>query len=97
MIAAPSAGPTLVVAACRPRPGDQADLLQPPRECVPVLRERGLATDQAVTACQSQDGKTVEIFEWAPGGIERAHTRPPCSRSGATTPPPATRSLRHVA
>ena len=69
-------GHTIVIAAYRPKPGKEADLLQLTREHVPLLRAEGLATDHPVTACQAKDGTIVEVFEWAPGGTERAHTNP---------------------
>jgi hypothetical protein len=71
-----SAGKSIVVVAYRPKPGKEADLLQLTREHVPLLRAVGLATDHPVTACQAKDGTIVEVFEWAVGGVERAHTNP---------------------
>lgn len=67
---------TIVVVAYKPKPGKQADLLQLTREHVPLLRAEGLATDRAVIVCQAKDGTIVEVFEWAVGGAERAHTNP---------------------
>lgn len=73
---APSSGKAVVIVAYKPKPGKQADLLQLTREHVPLLRAEGLATDHPVTACQAKDGTIVEVFEWAAGGVERAHTNP---------------------
>lgn len=70
------AGATLVIVAYRPKPGKEADLLQLTREHVPLLRAEGLATDRPVTACQAKDGTILEVFEWAAGGMERAHANP---------------------
>src|ERR1700722_8370475 len=67
-------GCTLVIVAYKPKPGKEADLLQLTREHVPLLRAEGLATDRPVTACQAKDGTIVEMFEWATGAVERAHT-----------------------
>jgi hypothetical protein len=67
---------SLVIVAYKPKPRKEADLLQLTREHVPLLRSEGLATDHPVTACQAKDGTIVEVFEWAAGGIERAHTNP---------------------
>jgi hypothetical protein len=67
---------TVVVVAYKPKPGKEADLLQLTREHVPLLRAEGLATDRPVTACLAKDGTIVEVFEWAPGAIERAHSNP---------------------
>jgi hypothetical protein len=67
---------TIVIVAYRPKPGKEADLLQLTREHVPLLRAEGLATDHPVTVCRTTDGTIVEVFEWAPGAVERAHTNP---------------------
>jgi hypothetical protein len=67
-------GETIVVVAYKPKPGKEADLLQLTREHVPLLRAEGLATGHPITACQAKDGTIVEVFEWADGGVERAHT-----------------------
>ena len=69
-------GKTIVIVAYKPKPGKEADLLQLTREHVPLLRAEGLATGHPVTACQARDGTIVEVFEWADGGVERAHTNP---------------------
>jgi hypothetical protein len=69
-------GKTIVIVAYKPKPGKEADLLQLTREHVPLLRAEGLATGHPVTACQAKDGTIVEVFEWADGGVERAHTNP---------------------
>jgi hypothetical protein len=66
----------IVIVAYKPKPGKEADLLQLTREHVPLLRAEGLVTDRPVTACQAKDGTVVEVFEWAAGGMERAHTNP---------------------
>ena len=71
-----SSGKGIVIVAYRPKSGKEADLLQLTREHVPLLRAEGLATDHPVTACQAKDGTIVEVFEWAPGGVERAHSNP---------------------
>jgi hypothetical protein len=72
----PQSGRTVVIVAYKPKPGKEADLLQLTREHVPLLRAEGLATDHPVIACQAKDGTVVEVFEWAAGGTERAHTNP---------------------
>ena len=76
MQAGSSSGRAIVVVAYKPKPGKEADLLQLTREHVPLLRAEGLATGHPVTACQARDGTVVEVFEWAAGGVERAHTNP---------------------
>jgi hypothetical protein len=69
-------GKTIVIVAYKRKPGKQADLLQLTREHVPLLRAEGLATGHPVTSCQAKDGTVVEVFEWAAGGVERAHNNP---------------------
>ena len=69
-------GATIVIVAYQPKQGKEEDLLQLTREHVPLLRAEGLATDHPVTACRATDGTIVEVFEWAPGGAEQAHTNP---------------------
>jgi hypothetical protein len=73
---ATSSGKIIVIVAYKPKPGKEAELLQLTREHVPLLRAEGLATDHPVTGCQAKDGTIVEVFEWAAGGTERAHTNP---------------------
>lgn len=74
MQAAPEA--TVVVVAYKPKPGKEAELLQLTREHVPLLRAEGLATDRPVVAARAADGTVVEVFEWAAGGVEKAHSNP---------------------
>jgi hypothetical protein len=69
-------GRTIVIVAYKPKPGKEAELLQLTREHVALLRAEGLATDHPVTTCKTKDGTIVEVFEWAAGGPERAHTNP---------------------
>jgi hypothetical protein len=69
-------GKIIVIVAYKPKPGKEADLLQLTREHVLLLRAEGLATGHPVTACQAKDGTIVEVFEWAEGGVQRAHTNP---------------------
>jgi len=71
-----AAGATVVVVAYRPKPGKEAELLQLTREHVPLLRSEGLATERPVVAVRAGDGTIVEVFEWAPGGVEKAHANP---------------------
>jgi hypothetical protein len=71
-----AAGATVVVVAYRPKSGKEDELLQLTREHVPLLRREGLATGRPVVAARAQDGTIVEVFEWADGGVERAHSNP---------------------
>jgi hypothetical protein len=67
---------TVVIVAYRPRPGKDAELLKLTREHVQILRELGFATEMQPIAMAAQDGTIVEVFEWAPGAIEKAHHHP---------------------
>ena len=71
-----NASAQVVIVAYKPKPGKQADLLQLTREHLPALRAEGLATDMQETILMAEEGVIVEIFEWAPGGTERAHSNP---------------------
>lgn len=64
---------TLVIVAYRPRPGKADALLQLIREHVPILRAGGLASGRPFIAARASDGTVVEVFEWLPGAIARAH------------------------
>lgn len=66
----------MVIVAYRPKPGKRDELLQLLREHVPYLRGEGLATDRTVVLAEASDGTFVEVFEWAPGGVEKAHKHP---------------------
>jgi uncharacterized glyoxalase superfamily protein PhnB len=68
------AAPRAVIACYRPRPGQEAALLELVRRHVPTLRRLGLATDRAPTLLQAADGTLVEVFEWASAdAIAAAH------------------------
>ena len=69
-------GRTLVIVAYKPKPGKETELDQLTREHVPLLQHEGLATERPVVAARAADGTIVEVFEWAPGGVERAHSNP---------------------
>jgi hypothetical protein len=66
----------LVIAAYRPKPGREDDLVKLVRLHVPFLRDRGLATNRPVAVMQAADGTVVEVFEWRDGGIAAAHEDP---------------------
>lgn len=63
-----------VIAAYRPHPGKEADLLQLVREHLPILRGEGLATERPPLVMRAADGTLLEVFEWASReAVERAH------------------------
>lgn len=75
--APPAAVPRPVIVAYRPRPGQEAALLELVRDHVPALQRLGLATDRAPFAMQAADGSFVEVFEWtSAAAIEAAHSHP---------------------
>jgi hypothetical protein len=66
----------IVIVAYRAKPGCIEALLDLTRDHVPLLRRLGLATDRPPIVMQNRDGVIVEVFEWADGGIDRAHQHP---------------------
>lgn len=66
----------MVIAAYRPRPGHEAELLAMAKTHVPTLRQLGLATDRPTLAMRAKDGTIVEVFEGRDGGVEAAHEHP---------------------
>jgi len=68
--------PTIVIAAYRPKPGQDAALLEILRDHVPYLRREGLATDRESILGRTKDGTYVEVFEWQTGAIAKAHEDP---------------------
>ena len=66
----------VVIVAYRPKPGHEAALLDLTRSHVPQLRSLGLATERPGLVLRAADGVVVEVFEWAEGGIDAAHSRP---------------------
>ncbi len=70
----PSARLSIVV--YRAKPGKDAELWALAKEHVPFLRELGLASDRPPILATSASGALIEIFEWAEGGLEKAHAHP---------------------
>ncbi len=66
----------LSVVAYRPKPGKEMELLALTLQHVPYLRSHGLATDRAPIIAKAADGTVLEVFEWAEGGIDKAHGHP---------------------
>jgi uncharacterized glyoxalase superfamily protein PhnB len=72
-----AARPRAVLACFRPRPGQEAALLEVVRTHVPTLQRLGLATDRASLVMRAADGTLVEAFEWISGAaIDAAHRHP---------------------
>jgi len=66
----------MVIVAYRPKPGQDAALLDLMRDHVPFLRRLGLATDRPALAMRGSGGVIVEVFEWAEGAVAKAHEHP---------------------
>ena len=52
------------VAAYRPHPGKEAQLLELVRRHVPTLRREGLATGHAALLLKAADGTLIELASW---------------------------------
>ena len=65
------------IAAFKPKPGKEADLLAITEDHLPILRSQGLATDRPHIVCKAADGTIIEAFEWVSDeAIEKAHSNP---------------------
>ncbi len=65
------------IAAFRPRPGMEADLLAVMRDRLPLLRRLGLVTLRPAVNMRSRSGVIVSVSEWASDeAIDRAHRTP---------------------
>lgn len=66
-----------VIAAFKPKPGMQQQLLAVVEKHWRVLEAQGLVTERPRYAMQAADGTVLEVFEWrSPEAIERAHHDP---------------------
>lgn len=67
--------PSIVIAAYKPKPGKEHELLQLVHQHIPVLRSEGLVTDREPVVMRAKDGTIIEIFEWRSAkSIEEAHS-----------------------
>ncbi|HEX8076979.1 MAG TPA: antibiotic biosynthesis monooxygenase family protein [Chthoniobacterales bacterium] len=67
----------VVIVAYRPKPGQEAALLELVRGRVPLLRKEGLVTDRLPVIMRAKDGTIIEVSEWkSHGAIEEAHKNP---------------------
>jgi quinol monooxygenase YgiN len=67
----------MVIAAFRPKPGKEADLLACTRDHLPILRGEDLVTERPSLVLRAQDGTIVEVFEWrSQAAVEAAHANP---------------------
>ena len=67
----------IAIAAFRPKPGKEAELLAVIADRLPLLRKLGLATDRPNITMRAADGVIVDVSEWTDdAAIERAHETP---------------------
>lgn len=67
----------MVIAVYKPKPGQDAGLLELTKEHVSILRKLGFATDRPALAMTTGDGAVVEVFEWVSDqAIAEAHHDP---------------------
>jgi hypothetical protein len=64
----------VVIVAYRPKPGKEDELVALTREHHGILYEQGLVTARPPIIARARDGTLVEVFEWTPGAVERAHS-----------------------
>jgi quinol monooxygenase YgiN len=65
------------IVAYRPKPGQEAELLELVRGRVPTLRKEGLVTDRVPVMMRAKDGTIIEVSEWrSQQAIEEAHKNP---------------------
>ncbi len=64
----------LSIVAYKPKPGKEAELMSLTQEHVPYLRSIGLATKRPHVIATAADGTVLEVFEWAEGGVAKAHS-----------------------
>ena len=67
----------IVIAAFRPKPGKEEELLQVMADRLPLLRRLGLATDRVNITMRAADGTILDVSEWVDdAAIDRAHETP---------------------
>ena len=67
----------IVIAAFKPKPGQQALLRTVVAKHWRILLEQGLVTERPRVVMQAADGTVLEVFEWrSPEAIEQAHQNP---------------------
>ncbi len=65
------------VAAFKPKPGKENELLQVIADRVPLLWRLGYCTDREPILMRSRDGVIIQVSEWADdAAIEKAHETP---------------------
>ena len=62
---------SIVICAFRPKPGQEAELLEVVKTHMPTLKGQDYITDRPATVMRSTDGTILEVFEWK----SEEHTR----------------------
>ena len=66
-----------VIAAYKPKPGQDAALLSAVEKHLTVLKRENLVSDHPTSVMRSSEGVIVEVFEWASAdAIKAAHSNP---------------------
>lgn len=69
--------PRITIAAFKPKPDHEAELMAVIADRLPLLRRLGLATDRPNITMRAHNGVIVDNSEWASEeAIERAHRTP---------------------
>lgn len=69
--------PRITIAAFKPKPGREAELMAVIADRLPLLRRLGLATDRPNVTMRSHSGVILDVSEWASEeAIARAHQTP---------------------
>lgn len=67
----------MAIAAYRPKPGRDAELLALVKTHIPILRAQGLVGEEPALCGRAKDGTLVEAFVWkSKAAIEAAHSNP---------------------
>ena len=67
----------IVIAAFKPKPGKEQELLQVMADRLPLLRQLGLATDRQNITMRAANGTVLDVSEWTDeAAIARAHETP---------------------
>ena len=67
----------VVIAAFKPKPAKQQQLLAVVEKHWGILQAQGLVTERPRYAMHAADGTVIEVFEWrSPEAIEQAHHNP---------------------
>jgi quinol monooxygenase YgiN len=69
--------PRILIAAFKPKPNREVELLQVIADRLPLLRKLGLATDRPNITMRAADGTILDVSEWVDqAAIDRAHELP---------------------